>query len=280
MHSISNYSNLYEIIVDRIDEGVNLVAADNLKIVFTNKKFNTMFGYDDGELIGRHVSILNYMNDTQKARDIKDLLTSEGKLNFEIKNKKKDGTPFLCSASISQFNHSEYGKMWLSIHKDITEIRRKDKVQAAELNLIEYASFHSMIELLQKFLKEAEEITESQIGFYHFLEEDQQTLALQTWSKNTLDNMCSAKGKGEHYPISKAGVWVDCIHKCEPLIHNDYQSLPNKRGLPEGHAPIIRKLVVPVLREKKIVAILGVGNKPYNYDEKDIDTVQVLADLA
>ena len=58
--------------------------------------------------------------------------------------------------------------------------------------------------------------------------------------------------------ITKAGVWVDCIHEKKPVVHNDYQALPNRKGLPAGHAPVIRELVVPVVRGEKIVAILGV----------------------
>ncbi len=49
--------------------------------------------------------------------------------------------------------------------------------------------------------------------------------------------------------------------------------------MPAGHTPVIRELVVPVLRGDAIVAILGVGNKTENYDERDIEAVASLADL-
>jgi signal transduction histidine kinase len=64
------------------------------------------------------------------------------------------------------------------------------------------------------------------------------------------------------------------------VIHNDYASLPNHRGIPEGHTTVIRELVVPVIRGNKIRAILGARNKPTNYDETDAETVSLLADLA
>ena len=44
-------------------------------------------------------------------------------------------------------------------------------------------------------------------------------------------------------------------------------------GMPEGHAPVVRELVVPVIREEKIVAILGVGNKQSDYVPQDVETV-------
>ena len=163
---------------------------------------------------------------------------------------------------------------------DITELRREEKVQAAQLRLVEYAASHTVLELLQRFLDEVEDLTDSEIGFYHFLGDDQETIMLQTWSTNTLETMCTAEGEGLHYPVSRAGVWVDCVRECRPVIHNDYASLPHKQGLPEGHTPVIRELVVPVFRGEKIVAILGTGNKKTDYDAQDVRTVQQLADLA
>jgi diguanylate cyclase (GGDEF)-like protein len=64
------------------------------------------------------------------------------------------------------------------------------------------------------------------------------------------------------------------------LIHNDYATLQNKRGLPPGHAELIREMVVPVFRKGLIVAILGVGNKATHYSDNDVQTISLLADLA
>ncbi|RPI62446.1 MAG: PAS domain S-box protein, partial [Ignavibacteriales bacterium] len=163
---------------------------------------------------------------------------------------------------------------------DVTRERRAELLSEARYRLIEY-SYHSKLdEFLQKVLDEAENLTRSKIGFYHFVEADQITLSLQAWSTNTVQHMCKAEGKGLHYDIDKAGVWVDCVHKQKTIVHNDYESLTHKKGLPEGHAAVIREVVVPVFREDKIVAILGVGNKSNFYDDDDVQMITRLADLA
>jgi len=64
------------------------------------------------------------------------------------------------------------------------------------------------------------------------------------------------------------------------VIHNDYLSLPHRKGLPEGHAAVIRELVVPIIREDNIVAILGIGNKPTDYTGKEVELVSFIADVA
>ncbi len=112
------------------------------------------------------------------------------------------------------------------------------------------------------------------------MEADQKTLSLQQWSTRTLKEFCRTAGKGLHYPLEQAGVWADCARQKKPIIHNDYASLKHKQGMPEGHAKVIRELVVPVVREDQVVAILGVGNKPVDYTEKDVEMVSYLADVA
>jgi PAS domain S-box-containing protein len=49
--------------------------------------------------------------------------------------------------------------------------------------------------------------------------------------------------------------------------------------MPEGHAKVIRELVVPVFRGEKITAILGVGNKLIDYTQDDADALTAIANL-
>ena len=130
-----NDAGLFEKIVNKMAEGVNLIRTDDLQIVYTNNKFNEMFGYDQGELVGKHVSILNYEDNKENANDIADniekKLKNETELTIESKNIMKDGTPFMCQVHISAFNHSEYGKVWISIHENITERKESQKMLQA-----------------------------------------------------------------------------------------------------------------------------------------------------
>lgn len=190
------------------------------------------------------------------------------------------------------------GKRWLRVTKnpvrdaagalkgilcsvsDITERKQTEIIMAARLRLLQLAESMTLADLLRATLDEAETLTESQAGFYHFLNEPGKMLTLQAWSTNTADQLCKAEGTGLHYPLDQAGVWVECIRERRPIIHNDYANLPNRKGLPPGHVPIARELVVPVMRSGIIVAILGVGNKPSDYNEQDITAINSLADLA
>ena len=173
----------------------------------------------------------------------------------------------------------EHNKI-VGFFQDISKRKRAEPILLGRLQLSEFADNHLLDEFLTKNLDITEELTGSSIGFFHFLDADQQTLQLQTWSSNTLATMCSAEGKGEHYSIDLAGVWVDCVRQRQPVIHNDYKTLSHRKGMPDGHATVVRELTVPIFRGDTIVAVIGIGNKPVDYTEEDVDTVVQLANLA
>lgn len=165
------------------------------------------------------------------------------------------------------------------ILQHIQQRYRVERVIQARLRIIQFANFHSLNEILQITLDELEILTGSKVGYFHFIESDQKTINLQAWSTNTIDHMCQLDEHQTHYPVDKAGVWADSIRQRQVVIHNEYKTLPNRRGLPQGHAPIVREMAVPILRDDRIVAVLGVGNKPKNYTEDDVSLVSTLADF-
>ena len=168
----------------------------------------------------------------------------------------------------------------VGISRDITQQKREEQLITTKTSLLEFSLSHSLNELLTETLDKIEELTCSQIGFFHLLHQDQRTLTLSAWSTRTVRDFCKAESAGSHYDIDKAGVWVDCIHQRQPVIHNDYASLSHRKGLPPGHATVIRELAVPILRSDKIVGILGIGNKETEYTEEDIRIASRFADLA
>ena len=168
----------------------------------------------------------------------------------------------------------------MGISRDISERKQAEQIVATRLRIMEFSEAHTLDEILQKTLDEVGALVHSPVGFYHFVDADQQNLTLQAWSTRTLEEYCQPDREELHYPIDQAGVWMDCVRERRAVIHNDYASLEHRKGLPEGHTSLTRELVVPVFRKNAIVAILGVGNKPGNYTEAEAELVTFFADLA
>lgn len=162
---------------------------------------------------------------------------------------------------------------------EAAERERGARLLELRLRLNEFAIDHSLDDCLQKALDEIGELVDSPIGFYHFVESDQQTLSVQQWSTRTLLEFCRADGKGSHHSIEQAGVWADCARLRKAIIHNDYASLNNKKEMLDGHVRVTRDLVVPIIRHDRLKAILGVGNKPTDYVQEDVKVVSFLADV-
>jgi len=115
---------LHRVILENMAEGVCLVRAEDMAIVYANPRFEQIFGYDAGELVGRPVTQLNYAPDEARAKDIADeifeLLRRRGTAAYEVHNRKKDGAPFWCRARTSAFMHPVHGLVWVAVHTDIT----------------------------------------------------------------------------------------------------------------------------------------------------------------
>lgn len=255
--------------------GVVVIDPNTREIEQVNEHIVELFGADKDQLIGRRCH--RFLCPTEEgACPICDL----GKTvdNSERIMLRADGTKLPILKTVKRVRLNGQIKL-LECLIDISDRKRSEDLMSVRLTLMEYAATHSLEELLQKTLDEVGRISNSPIGFYHFVHEDQKTLSLQAWSTRTLQEFCKADAKGFHYSIDQAGVWVDCVREKRAVIHNDYPSLPHRKGLPPGHAPVIREMVVPVIRNNKIKAILGVGNKPIPYTEKDLQTVSYLADV-
>ncbi|MBE8970972.1 PAS domain S-box protein [Nostocales cyanobacterium LEGE 12452] len=127
---------LQAVIIRNMAEGICLIHATDGVFVYANPKFEQMFGYDAGELIGQHVSIVNYGDEHSTPEEINQVIKAtviqEGEATYEIHNVKKDGTPFWCSATASVFGHPEYGSVLVAIQQDITEQKlAEEKIKAS-----------------------------------------------------------------------------------------------------------------------------------------------------
>lgn len=172
---------------------------------------------------------------------------------------------------------------FLSFRPIILHIQQRHQVEQilqSRLRIVQFANTHALNEVLQFALDELESLTDSKIGYFHFVRADQKTVKLQAWSTHTMQSMCDKNIDNHHSSVDEAGVWADCIRERKVIVHNDYASLPHRKGLPDGHTSVVREMAVPIVRDYKIVAVLGLGNKPDDYSVSDIELVSTLADFS
>ena len=118
---------LYGEIVEHMAEGIILTRSSDGIIVYNNKSATLMFGALDGELTGKHISILNATTEKKPveiADEIIETLNTTGIWEGEIKNIRLNGTIFWCYAQVTSFNHPKFGNVWVAIHQNITDKKK------------------------------------------------------------------------------------------------------------------------------------------------------------
>ncbi|MCP5004703.1 MAG: PAS domain S-box protein, partial [Planctomycetes bacterium] len=281
--SLRESEERFRMLVTTMPYGIQESDLDGI-ITFSNEAYARILGYSPDELVGK--AIWAFEESKQGQEDTKQYLAMlieeqpKPTTYFTI-NQRKDGTVIHVQIDWNYKRDSD-GRLigFVSVISDITVRKRYEAINTSRLHLLQFSAANSLDVLLEEVVNETEKLTGSIVGFFHFVEDDQETLTLQNWSTRTKSGFCKGEGKGSHYAIAKAGAWVDCIHQCKPVIHNDYDSLPHSKGMSEYDAEVVRDLVVPVIRGDKIKAILGVGNRNTDYNQKDVETVLQFASLA
>jgi PAS domain S-box-containing protein len=140
--------------------------------------------------------------------------------------------------------------------------------------------FQTVTEFLDGTLDEAVQITGSRYGYIYHYHEDRRQFVLSSWSKDVMQ-ACAIAEPQTIYDLDQTGLWGEVVRQRQPVILNDFQAPhPLKKGYPEGHARLDRYLSVPVMRDGRIVAVVGVANKPADYSEADAEQLTLLMQAA
>lgn len=164
------------------------------------------------------------------------------------------------------------------IGENITEFKLYEKILNFRYQLFDKEHENDINSLIRFTLDKAEELTDSRLSIFLRFDEEEGTLSIQTGSSNTMLNTVMKNVSGSKFHLALDSIWAECIAQRKPVIHNDYGDYPDILKLPDGHSAIFRDLIFPVIKEDKIVALIGISNKEGNYSQTDIDTVSLLSD--
>lgn len=126
-------------IIENGVEGIVLIKASDATIHYCNRRFEILFGYEPGELIGKHISIINAAHEKspqETADEINRHLEQNGMWSGEVFNCRKDGKTLWTHIGVSTFQHPELGALWITYQKNISERKQMEQqLLAAEADL-------------------------------------------------------------------------------------------------------------------------------------------------
>jgi len=254
--------------------GIGLIEDCTGIILSINKFITDLINYSEKELVGSHIR--KFFSTEEEYLKIHNAVFKCEDAAMETQFIKKDGSVLDIFLKINKIRANTQTVFTIT---DITEKKIKEKQlklneerlkSVLELTKMNYKSHE---EIMSFALEEAIRLTNSKIGYLHFVNntDDGVDLNLFQWSKETVKG-CLAH-KLNHYPLSSAGCWADSIREKKPIIHNDYSNMTfkeGKRGLPQGHIELKRHMGVPIMENNLVIAVAGVGNKELSYDDSDL----------
>ncbi|KFB66320.1 PAS domain S-box protein [Candidatus Accumulibacter vicinus] len=265
----------YRAVIETSPDGFWVVDREGY-LLEANETYARLSGYSRAELRGMHVAELEAEENRAAVMAHMERVVEQGSDLFQTRHRAKSGRLWHAEINVSYWPLA--GRRFFAFVRDVHRRQRAEVLVRARLHLSDLARNGTLEELLRTALDIAEAFTASEIGFFHFVDADQEQLTRQAWSSQTLQ-MCAAPALQEHCAIGEAGVWVEAFHRRAPVIHNDYAHLPGRKGLPPGHSALTRQLTVPLLRGEAVVAIVGVGNKREDYTDDDVTMLRELASM-
>ncbi len=138
---------------------------------------------------------------------------------------------------------------------------------------------NSEAELGKVCLSVAEELTQSKFGFIGLIDQqgEQFDIAISDpgWEACRMDTQMGHRMLPTGMRIH--GIYGRVLRDGKGFFTNDPATHPDSIGLPQGHPPLESFLGVPLLRDDKVIGMVGVANRPGGYRKKDLFALNTLS---
>ncbi len=111
---------------------------------------------------------------------------------------------------------------------------------------------------------------ESEHGFFGYIDEDGNMVA-PSLTRGIWDK-CQVPDKDIVFPREAwGGIWGRAMIEKRTLYSNELFHVP------EGHIPVLRAMIVPIVHQGELIGVMTVGNKATDYDQRDIQLLESIA---
>ncbi len=263
------------------------VAGPDGRLLDANPALVELLGYPRHELLGMSWRELTHPEDLEENARLQEEAARGLHDSYQLEKRyvRKDGGVFQAQVSVGVSRWEDGGvRMFIAGVKDISELRaaeqaerRRQTRRAALLRLHEMRQ-SSRQELLDFALEQMLAITGSEFGFVCTCNGDARELTLAACTPLAME-MCAVSMTGTAFPLDAAGLWGEAVRLRRSVLLNDFSAPhPGRRGLPPGHVEIRRFLSVPIFGDGRVMAVVGVANKPEPYVEEDEAQLRLFSD--
>jgi len=253
------------------------------RITFFNEFAQKFFGYTEQEILGKNIvgTIVPEIDTTGQnlVRMIKDIgLQPERYATNENENIQKNGERVWIALTNKPIRDEQGNIMEiLCVGRDITD---QKKAEQALLESKQQLSVRSQIaeifltvpddEMYGEVLQVILECMKSKYGIFGYIDE-QGVLIIPSMTRDVWEQ-CQVPDKSITFPRERwGGIWGRALTEKRSLYANEGLHVP------EGHIPITRVLVVPIMYGGDVIGLLEVANKITDYGEKEREFLETIA---
>lgn len=268
---ISNFNILRKTFIDSYHQQIYL-KDENLKYIFVNQSLCRLYNKTEGEIIGKDNRELfdreladRDRNTDLQVLDKKTILVDEFTRSSEVYKTTKFPVELMNGAYGVGAYIENVTKTYIGKRKIEKNLKRNEI-------LVDVLSkdFVTTQDHFDYVLKEILKLTESKFGYIFLYEEITREFTLKSWSKEVTAE-CKMVNQLMKYKLENVGLWGEVVRQRKPIIVNKYEKPSDlKRGYPKDHVPLKKFMSIPVMVDKKIVAVVGLANKKEDYDRNDI----------
>jgi diguanylate cyclase (GGDEF)-like protein/PAS domain S-box-containing protein len=265
---------LFRALVEQSNDAVTISDRDTLRYIDVNERASSSLGYSREEMLSLSLSdIVVSIRDVQKQMGA--ALRNDGSVLFETVVRRKDGSTFPIEVSAREVLMNR--RYLLAISRDITERRQIfERLRSSEARLalenrlaeifLTVTDDQMFSEVLDVVLRELS----SASGFFGFI--DEQGVLVIPSPRGQIWEACKMQDKSLNFPPELwGGAWGRALVEKTAAISNQAGDVP------DGHIPILRYMVTPILHGDNVIGILAVANKSTHYDQADQEMLNGIA---
>lgn len=268
---------LYRAVIETSADGFWITDREG-RIVEVNHAYVRSSGYTREELLGRCSHELVAGASRAEVLRRTEEIVANGSAFFETVHRAKNGTLWPAEVDSMWWSHVGGGRAFWFI-RDLKLRKRSELLLRTRLELADLSSRGDLALLIRRALDTVEQLTGSRAAFFCFVDGDAGELEPRLWSTRAVQERPDLTA-GDRCPAPSCTVCAEALEARAWRAKNRLMiEGPGSRADRVADTPFERELVYPIIRDGRVVALLGAGDKPEAYGQADAELLRDVSAL-